>query len=96
MDDGANSVRGHGQLAEVPPRAEFGEVPIRDFVPSFVERGARARLRQMVHPMDPALPVPAAGLAAPPTSPAPVRTFRISEMRLVWDTIARRLVAPAG
>jgi hypothetical protein len=48
MDDG---VRGDGQLAEAPPRPEFDEVPIRDFVPPFVERGARARLRQMVHPM---------------------------------------------
>jgi hypothetical protein len=28
-------------------RPEFDEVPIRDFVPLFVERGARARLRAM-------------------------------------------------
>ncbi|MEU4291716.1 hypothetical protein AB0E63_26105 [Kribbella sp. NPDC026596] len=28
-------------------RPEFDEVPIRDFVPLFVERGAKARLRDM-------------------------------------------------
>ena len=28
-------------------RPEFDEVPIRDFVPLFVERGAKARLRAM-------------------------------------------------
>jgi hypothetical protein len=28
-------------------RPEFDEVPIRDFVPLFVERGAKARLREM-------------------------------------------------
>jgi hypothetical protein len=27
-------------------RPEFDEVPIRDFVPLFVERGAKARLRE--------------------------------------------------
>ncbi|WP_350274816.1 hypothetical protein [Kribbella sp. HUAS MG21] len=27
-------------------RPEFDDVPIRDFVPLFVERGAKARLRQ--------------------------------------------------
>jgi hypothetical protein len=29
-------------------RPEFDEVPIRDFVPLFVERGAKARLRELV------------------------------------------------
>ncbi|MEV0289606.1 MULTISPECIES: three-helix bundle dimerization domain-containing protein [unclassified Kribbella] len=28
-------------------RPEFEEVPIRDFVPLFVERGAKARLREL-------------------------------------------------
>jgi len=28
-------------------RPEFDEVPIRDFVPLFVERGAKARLREL-------------------------------------------------
>lgn len=28
-------------------RPEFEDVPIRDFVPLFVERGAKARLREM-------------------------------------------------
>ncbi|TCC45371.1 hypothetical protein E0H73_44945 [Kribbella pittospori] len=28
-------------------RPEFEEVPVRDFVPLFVERGAKARLREM-------------------------------------------------
>jgi hypothetical protein len=32
-------------------RPEFDEVPIRDFVPLFVERGAKARLRQMSEPI---------------------------------------------
>ena len=29
-------------------RPEFEQVPIRDFVPLFVERGAKARLRELV------------------------------------------------
>ena len=29
-------------------RSEFEQVPIRDFVPLFVERGAKARLRELV------------------------------------------------
>lgn len=29
-------------------RPEFEEVPIRDFVPLFVERGAKQRLRELV------------------------------------------------
>ena len=28
-------------------RPEFDDVPIRDFVPLFVERGAKSRLREM-------------------------------------------------
>jgi hypothetical protein len=28
-------------------RPEFDDVPIRDFVPLFVERGAKARLREL-------------------------------------------------
>ncbi|MEV4262568.1 three-helix bundle dimerization domain-containing protein [Kribbella sp. NPDC049584] len=29
-------------------RPEFADVPIRDFVPLFVERGAKQRLRELV------------------------------------------------
>ncbi|MFI5694778.1 three-helix bundle dimerization domain-containing protein [Kribbella sp. NPDC051586] len=29
-------------------RPEFADVPIRDFVPLFVERGAKERLRELV------------------------------------------------
>jgi hypothetical protein len=28
-------------------RPEFDDVPIRDFVPLFIERGAKARLREL-------------------------------------------------
>jgi hypothetical protein len=35
-------------LAVRESRPEFDDVPIRDFVPLFVERGAKARLRQRI------------------------------------------------
>ena len=38
-----------GHVAQVvgESRPEFEDVPIRDFVPLFVERGAKARLRRL-------------------------------------------------
>ena len=38
-----------GEVAQVvsQSRPEFDDAPIRDFVPLFVERGAKARLRDM-------------------------------------------------